>query len=70
MGFTVFPIEPMELISCWIALDNATEQNGCMVDPKSHFWGAIEHSEKWMVGTREDMCMPEKLPDFKKYQLS
>lgn len=62
-----FPIEPMELISCWIALDNVTEQNGCMwLIPKSHFWGAIEHSEKWMVGTREDMCIPEKnLPDFK-----
>lgn len=38
-------IEPMALCSCWLALDDATPENGCMrVIPGSHKWGPIAHS--------------------------
>jgi ectoine hydroxylase-related dioxygenase (phytanoyl-CoA dioxygenase family) len=37
-------IEPMDLCSVWIALDDATPENGCMrVLPGSHLHGVIEH---------------------------
>ena len=55
-----FPIFPMNLISCWIALDDVNEENGCLkCIPGSHKWGALPHTEKWMVGDREDMCIPK-----------
>ena len=39
-----WPIEPMDLCSCWFALDDATAENGCMgVIPGSHRWGAMPH---------------------------
>ncbi len=39
-------IEPMDLISVWIALDDATAENGCMrVIPGSHREGLIEHKQ-------------------------
>jgi phytanoyl-CoA hydroxylase len=39
-----WPIEPMDLCSCWFALDDATVENGCMgVIPGSHKWGAVPH---------------------------
>lgn len=35
---------PQEHVSCWIALDDATVENGCMtVIPGSHHWGPIRH---------------------------
>jgi ectoine hydroxylase-related dioxygenase (phytanoyl-CoA dioxygenase family) len=34
-------LEPADLISCWVALDDATLENGCMrMVPGSHKWGA------------------------------
>ncbi|MEL0342461.1 MAG: phytanoyl-CoA dioxygenase family protein, partial [Deltaproteobacteria bacterium] len=57
-----FPISPMNLITCWIALEDVTEENGCMkFIPGSHQLGALPHSEKWMVGNREDMRIPKDL---------
>ena len=39
-----WPIEPMDLCSCWFAFDDATEENGCMaVIPGSHKWGPQPH---------------------------
>ncbi len=39
-----WPIEPMELCSCWFALDDATTENGCMaVIPGSHRRGPLPH---------------------------
>lgn len=39
-----WPIEPMDLCSCWFALDDATPENGCMgVIPKWHTRGAFPH---------------------------
>jgi phytanoyl-CoA hydroxylase len=39
-----WPIEPMDLCSIWLALEDATPENGCMrVLPGSHKGGPIEH---------------------------
>jgi ectoine hydroxylase-related dioxygenase (phytanoyl-CoA dioxygenase family) len=49
-----WPIEPFELASCWIALDDATEENGCMqVIPGSHD-RAIPH-----VDVLDDKIVPD-----------
>ena len=39
--YPAWPIlEPADLISCWVALDDATLENGCMrMVPGSHKWG-------------------------------
>jgi phytanoyl-CoA hydroxylase len=55
-----FPIEPMSLVTCWIALDDVTVENGCLwVVPGSHRLGPLPHTEKWLVGDREDKRVPE-----------
>jgi phytanoyl-CoA hydroxylase len=55
-----FSIEPMSLVTCWIALDDVTIENGCLwVVPGSHRLGPLPHSEKWLVGDREDKRVPE-----------
>ena len=37
-------IDPMDLVSVWIALDDATTENGCMrVVPGAHKQGALKH---------------------------
>lgn len=39
-----WPIEPMELVTCWMALDDATTENGCMrFLPGTHRQGPLEH---------------------------
>lgn len=39
-----WPIEPMELCSCWFAIDDATPENGCMaVIPGAHKKGPLPH---------------------------
>lgn len=39
-----WPIEPMDLCSCWFAIDAATPENGCMaVIPGAHKLGALPH---------------------------
>jgi len=39
-----WPIEPMELVTCWLALDDATKENGCMrFLPGSHKLGPLTH---------------------------
>src|ERR1700682_1591584 len=39
-----WPIRPFELVTCWIALDEATLENGCMhFLPRSHLEGLREH---------------------------
>jgi len=38
--------KPMEHLTCWIGLDDATEQNGCLqYIPGSHHWGLLEKPE-------------------------
>ena len=59
-----FPIRPMEMITAWVALDDVTEENGCMyVVAGSHKLGAVDHSEAWMVGDRKDMRIPDAAID-------
>lgn len=42
-----WPIEPMELLTMWIALDDATPENGCLRYLKgSHKQGPLPHDEK------------------------
>ena len=39
-----WPIRPFDLVSCWIALDEATVENGCMhFIPGSHKLGLVQH---------------------------
>ncbi len=50
-----WPIEPMNLASCWIAFDPATKANGCMtVMAGSHKFGALPH-----VDVQDDFVIPE-----------
>jgi len=40
------PVEPEEYITCWIALEDATIENGCIwVLPGSHKQGTVPHKE-------------------------
>jgi len=55
-----FTIEPLSLVTCWIALDNVTEENGCMwVIPGSQRGDLFDHSQPWEVGGRTDMQVPD-----------
>jgi phytanoyl-CoA hydroxylase len=55
-----FTIEPMSLVTCWIALDDVTVENGCMwVIPGSHRGELYDHSQPWDVGGRVDMQVPD-----------
>jgi ectoine hydroxylase-related dioxygenase (phytanoyl-CoA dioxygenase family) len=37
---------PMQHLTCWIGLDDATTENGCLLYvPKSHKWGLLEKPE-------------------------
>lgn len=59
-----FHIEPMALVSSWVALDDVTVENGCLwVVPGSHRNGPLPHSEVWMVGDRQDMRVPDSAFD-------
>ena len=41
-GYT--PLIPEEYVTCWLALDDATEDNGCIeVIPASHLRGTVSH---------------------------
>lgn len=36
-----------EQVTCWMALDDATRENGCMqLIPGSHKWGLVKHGQK------------------------
>lgn len=60
-----FTIEPLDLVTCWTALDDVTRDNGCMwAIPGSHRGGIVDHSQKWLVGERTDMQVPDDKIDF------
>ena len=49
-----WPIRPMELCSCWFAIDEATTENGCMgVIAGAHLGGALPH-----VHVTDDYVIP------------
>ena len=59
-----FSLDPISFVSAWIAMDDVTEENGCLrVIAGSHRQGAVSHNEVWMVGDRQDMKIPEHLLD-------
>ena len=52
-------IDPPNLVICWMALDDATEENGCMrFIPGSHKLGVIEHKHL------EDFRVEDELVDY------
>ena len=61
-------IDPPNLVICWMALDDATEENGCMrFIPGSHKLGVIEHKrledfrvEDEKVDYASEVCVPLK----------
>ena len=56
-----FSIEPFDLVTCWTALDDVTEENGCVwVVPGSHTGGVIDHSQPWQLPGRTDMQIPDE----------
>jgi hypothetical protein len=59
-------IDPPVLASVWLALDEATLENGCMrVLPESHRWGLLEHQhlDDFQVDeTRLDTCGEVAVP--------
>jgi ectoine hydroxylase-related dioxygenase (phytanoyl-CoA dioxygenase family) len=64
-----FHIEPMDLATAWVALDDVTLENGCLwVVPGSHREGLVDHSEVWMVGERQDKKVPDAAIDHQREQ--
>ena len=64
-------VEPAELVSAWVALEDATIENGCMwMTPGSHKWGAYGNGT---VGLKDDGLWPdcdmEKLPEGAKVEI-
>lgn len=57
-----FAIEPMDLVTCWTALDDVTLDNGCLwVLPGSHLAGLVEHIPWWIGGREDKQVAPERL---------
>jgi phytanoyl-CoA hydroxylase len=53
-------IQPADLVSAWVALDDATVENGCMwMVPRSHKWGPHKGGT---IGTREEDFAPDYDP--------
>lgn len=58
------PLEPDTTISCWMALDDIHEQNGCLwIIPESHKNGRLEHRaernrERIAVVENEEIAVP------------
>jgi phytanoyl-CoA hydroxylase len=63
-----WPIEPMNLVTCWLALDDATTENGCMCFiPGSHRDGVKTHTRhdqrtKKVEGVDLDRVVPVPVP--------
>ena len=56
---------PQEHVSCWIALDDATVENGCMtVIPRSHRWGPINraYQDRFLANALLEKPVPVELP--------
>ena len=53
---------PQKAVSCWVALDDATVENGCMtVLPGSHKWGPINHDLKDVFMAHPDISDPKPI---------
>jgi ectoine hydroxylase-related dioxygenase (phytanoyl-CoA dioxygenase family) len=48
---TYWPLEPMEVMTMWLAIDPATPENGCMrVIPRTHTLGELAHDQQDTTG--------------------
>lgn len=57
-------IQPAELVSAWVALDDATIENGCMwMVPKSHKWGDHQRYLTDSPDFKPLHAKPELLPE-------
>ncbi len=55
-------IQPAELVSAWVALEDATVDNGCMsMTPRSHLWGDC-HAGRGQIGTNPETHGPAPDP--------
>src|SRR5689334_21157569 len=55
-----WPIRPRATVTVWVALDDATPENGCMrIIPGSHLMGDFAHE----VSDREDLVLNNVLSD-------
>ena len=53
-------IQPADLVSAWVALEDATIENGCMwMVPGSYRWGAYKDGS---IGNKEDELSPDYDP--------
>lgn len=51
-----------EQVTCWLALDDATPDNGCMqLIPGSHKWGLIKHGQSELQVHPKDLPVEQKL---------
>ena len=56
-----FYIDPPDMVTCWAALDDSTEENGCLrMLPGTHRFGIIER-EKW--AEYEQKALDGRLPE-------
>jgi len=56
-------VTPAELLTCWVALDDATLANGCMhVVPRSHQWGLLEAETFWAGDDPEALLKSPNIP--------
>ncbi|SEO95000.1 phytanoyl-CoA dioxygenase family protein [Paenibacillus sp. OV219] len=59
------PTDPVEYMTCWLALDDATIENGCIwIQPQSHLQGFVEHKKTdvgWQCYFGEDPGQPVPL---------
>lgn len=54
------PIEPQQYLTCWLAVDPATLENGCIrVIPGSHHWGLQPHHRDEALGDLVGYSGPE-----------
>src|SRR5438552_3079535 len=55
------PIEPQQYLTCWLAVDETTVENGCIwVIPGSHHWGLQPHRRDETLGDMVGYDGPEK----------
>jgi phytanoyl-CoA hydroxylase len=59
------PTEPVHYLTCWLALEDATVENGCIwIQPGSHHQGFVEHVRTeigWLCYHGDDEGMPVEL---------
>jgi phytanoyl-CoA hydroxylase len=59
-----WPLEPMEVVTAWLAVDDSTIENGCMrVIPGSHRGPALEHRKHEEAAVLHTAISPEQVDE-------